>query len=490
MEIGPIHPFKSFSPLKAAKPSAGPTPEPRDGVVLGPPREDQRAAAPAGPSGPPRSALVATALIGALGSMAQLFMMASPAAAEPVQQVQTQVQAPAAADILADLTTQVVSQSRQGEMLNSTRMVKQDDYPGLHTPGLQRGAQAQPRIEGAPNFREVPGGQTYGVAQPTVQGLRSVLTRLGAGPGSESPPVVWTSLREEPVVYIQGTSYTLRSFQQPFANLEATGISAGEVEQQEVQLKQEVEKEAQRYGGRFLVHVENPDGSVVGKWLEIKPGDIQTPAEVFAQVQSEGYRLDYQRLPITDEKAPENKDFDALVERLRQSSPDSKLVFNCHAGRGRTTTGIVIGQLFRNQQSRVRPEAENVAGNRYEQGNFKVILELLESLKDGSSSKRALDSVIDQSGAVQNLRTAIARLKEKSEGRDPHQAHESLARGKDYLHRYYKLIAFENYLEEMGPQGFPQNFSEWLKQHPELDINAEKLELVFNALQGQSTSLA
>lgn len=407
--------------------------------------------------------------------MAQLFAGAAPALATEAQ-VQVQIQANPANPV-ADLTTQVVVNGRHGEVLRQGHMVKLDAYPGLHTATLQSGQHPQPQIEGAPNFREVPNSQVFGMAQPTVSGLREALQKMGAGPGSQGPRVNWTSLREEPVVYIQGRSFTVRDLKAPFANLEDTGISSATVEQRENTLKQEILQEAQRYGGRFLVAEESADGSLVGKWVELKAGDVQTPSEVYTQIQAEGYRVDYARIPISDERAPENQDFDALVERLRQADPKSPLVFNCHAGRGRTTTGMVIGQLFRGSQSKTAP----VGGDRYEQGNFRAVLDLLHNLRSGQESKAALDSVIDEAGSVQNLRTAIARLKQKSETLPPGRlAEESLSRGKDYLYRYYKLIAFESYLREMAPQGYPQTFSQWIQQHPELDISPESLELAFN----------
>jgi hypothetical protein len=55
-----------------------------------------------------------------------------------------------------------------------------------------------PLIEGAPNFRQVAGLPVYGVAIPTVSGLRLVLDRLGAGRGQRK--VLWHNQREEPVM--------------------------------------------------------------------------------------------------------------------------------------------------------------------------------------------------------------------------------------------------------------------------------------------------
>lgn len=487
MEIGPIQRLQQLTPLR--RPTKSEESVPADTLAPALPKSADLPAqkAPAR-VGPPQAALVAVSLIGALGSMASLFMGAAPASAEPVAQVQ--IQANPQSNPIADLTTQVVVHARHGQVLSQDRMIKMDTYPGMHKASLQQGPHAQPLLEGAPNFRQVPGSQVYGVAQPTVQGLRSVLQELNAGPGGTGPTVTWTTLREEPAIYIQGRSYTPRDIHHPTTNLADPGVSPATVEAREDTLKQEILQEAAQHGGRFLVAEENPDGSVVGKWVELKPGDVQTPAEVFKDLQSQGYKVDYARIPISDEKAPENQDFDALVARLRSADKDNPLVFNCHAGRGRTTTGMVVGQLFRGLQT--PPSVGSPQGaDRLEQGYFKAVLGLIGQLQGGAESKSALDAVIDKSGDVQNLRTAIAKLKVKSETAPQRAvAEESLAAGKDYLYRYYKLIAFENYLKEMAPQGFPQDFSSWIRQHPELDISPESLELAFHYITGTGPALA
>jgi len=42
----------------------------------------------------------------------------------------------------------------------------------------------RPLLDGAPNFRQVEGLPVYGVAIPTVRGLRNVLDELGAANGA------------------------------------------------------------------------------------------------------------------------------------------------------------------------------------------------------------------------------------------------------------------------------------------------------------------
>jgi len=45
-------------------------------------------------------------------------------------------------------------------------------------------------------------------------------------------------------------------------------------------------------------------------------------------------------MPIVDEKAPRECDFDAMVEELRTVDTKTACVFNCQMGKGRTTTGL------------------------------------------------------------------------------------------------------------------------------------------------------
>lgn len=56
--------------------------------------------------------------------------------------------------------------------------------------------------------------------------------------------------------------------------------------------------------------------------------------------------MDYQRVPVTDEKAPKERDFVFLVRRLWQQPAGTALVFNCQMGRGRTSTGMIIASLL------------------------------------------------------------------------------------------------------------------------------------------------
>ena len=53
------------------------------------------------------------------------------------------------------------------------------------------------------------------------------------------------------------------------------------------------------------------------------------------------------RMPIVDEKAPRECDFDAMLSELKGTDANTACVFNCQMGKGRTTTGMIVACLIR-----------------------------------------------------------------------------------------------------------------------------------------------
>jgi Inositol hexakisphosphate len=108
-----------------------------------------------------------------------------------------------------DMST--VAAMRNGEVLGSQTVLKSD-----HCPGCQNLSLAE-LVEGAPNFREIPGFPVYGVANPTVDGIHRVIKRISSSKGGR--PVLWHNMREEPVVYINGKPFVLREVERPYKNM-------------------------------------------------------------------------------------------------------------------------------------------------------------------------------------------------------------------------------------------------------------------------------
>lgn len=71
-----------------------------------------------------------------------------------------------------------------------------------------------------------------------------------------------------------------------------------------------------RYGNKILVTDELPDGQMVDQWEPVSTDSLKTLLEVYEELQAEGYLVDYERVPITDEKSPKETDFDLLVSPM------------------------------------------------------------------------------------------------------------------------------------------------------------------------------
>lgn len=178
--------------------------------------------------------------------------------------------------------------------------------------------------------------------------------------------------------------------------------------------------------------------------------------------------------------------------------------------RGRTTTGMVVASLLsmilsndavsdmsdsfiadnsnNNNMFSVSSEEENDESHeereRYQNGEYRVILQLVSVLSYGKRAKRLTDRAINMCDHMQNLRKAIYDYKLRLEAVPDHGSkkwksiHEVAM---NYLVRYFYLIVFANYLlEEMGSIKGDQDetsfkeakklttFKQWLKGRREI----------------------
>ncbi|KAA1467713.1 hypothetical protein DENSPDRAFT_832824 [Dentipellis sp. KUC8613] len=407
-----------------------------------------------------------------------------------------------------DEVTNIVT-NRSGSILSASTILKSDFFSNLQKLTLSE------RIDGAPNFRRVPlklqkvntGGSSDGVdfvpstvvdkwvcgsGMPTVQGLRSALRRVNAGPDGDNT-AVWTSLREEPVIYVAGRPHVLRLVNRPLENVEATGVTTALVEAMEENFKRDVLREVKAGGGRILLHDEVEERpnvfSIIPIWETVTEKDIMTPRDVFNLMAEEGFKIDYGRVAITDEQAPLPAALSQLLDRVRLSYvAGGDFIFNCQMGRGRTTTGMVTACLIAtttnwlghdqsdNTVQEVTEEYDFIDGpseeEAYLQGEYKTILQLVGIMSHGKIAKRLTDRAIDLMQDVQNLRKAIYDNKLKVEacekGSSKHRKLFTLA--VNYLYRYGTLIVFANYLIESkeDPQTAKTTFPEWLSEHREI----------------------
>ncbi|KAL2993781.1 hypothetical protein AAZX31_10G132000 [Glycine max] len=400
----------------------------------------------------------------------------------------------------------VVAALRNGEVLGSQTVLKSDHCPGCQHPRLPE------RVEGAPNFREVPGFPVYGVANPTIDGIRSVIRRIGSSKGGR--PVLWHNMREEPVIYINGKPFVLREVERPYKNmLEYTGIGRERVEKMEARLKEDILREAEQYGNAIMVIHETDDGHIYDAWEHVTSEMIQTPLEVFKSLEADGFPIKYARVPITDGKAPKSSDFDTVAFNIASAAKDTAFVFNCQMGRGRTTTGTVIACLVKLRIDYGRPikilrddmtreEADGGFSGGDEVGGYVTALtpDTLQIMPDekqshafgindilllwkitaffdnGVECREALDAIIDRCSALQNIRQAVLEYRKvfNQQHVEPRVRRVALYRGAEYLERYFRLIAFAAYLGSEAFDGFcgqaeyKMAFKNWMHERPEV----------------------
>lgn len=399
-----------------------------------------------------------------------------------------------------------VAGSRNGEVLGSQTVLKSDHCPGCQHPSLPE------RVEGAPNFREIPGFPVYGVANPTVEGIQSVIQRIGSSKGGR--PVFWHNMREEPVVYINGKPFVLREVERPYKNmLEYTGIDRERVERMEARLKEDILRESERYQGAIMVIHETDDGQIFDAWEHVSLDVVQTPLEVFRCLENDGFPIKYARVPITDGKAPKSSDFDTLALNISLASKDTAFVFNCQMGRGRTTTGTVIACLLKLRIDYGRPirllledtsceEIDGGSSSGEESGghctesvlstgkgraikhssrafginDILLLWKITRLFDNGVECREALDAIIDRCSALQNIRQAVLQYRKlfNQQHVEPRERRVALNRGAEYLERYFRLIAFAAYLGSEAFDGFcsqgefRMTFKNWLHQRPEV----------------------
>lgn len=384
---------------------------------------------------------------------------------------------------------------RVGNVLAAGTILKFDHFPGCQRKGLE------PVIEGAPNFRKVDGLSVYGVAIPTIDGVQNVLRFLDAAPNGKAS-AIWVNLREEPIVYVNGRPYVVRSEHRAYENLEHTGINTPRIEQMEARLVEDLTLEAKTHDGNIVLHDETSSGDLVPHW-EVAPNEdcARQPRRVYEDLDKEGWHVEYRRVGITDEQSPTAAEFDELLHIISEADPSRHMIFNCQMGRGRTTTGMVVACMYKRwvvstPKADTHSPAEGVVSGlplsatsspsltarAATATEWKVIARGVRALKNGVANRAETDACIDLCNVMQNLRDAIKALKTQAESApDPLKRPALEDRAINYLKRYYYLILFSAYLHEHSPAPgyivFTNTFQQWLHSRGELLSIVEKANL-------------
>lgn len=382
-------------------------------------------------------------------------------------------------------------------------MVNIDDCVPMtdHFEGIDKLVKEAPHTEGSPNFRRMPGFPVFGTGQPTLGGFQKCLEPIEKKYGDEKN-IYWVNLRQEPVVYVNGKPFSARDPEKLNYHIEISNPE--EVHKWEEAFVKKIQAGGDEFKFFQDQFGEHPDDRVVKDiTLTEKVTEVKTLTEIFGGMKEKNAKVEALRIPVNQDKAPNEECFDQLIALLKNTSASTPIVFNCQAGVSRTTTGMIIASLIKEFQ--LASELNHMKGivpddildalkkkklglpgidceapdekNAMMAGKFEVILELLEKYNKNDQAKIAkaqVDKLIDLAApppkgtGVSNIRECIIQDKMTFDV----SADEWQAFLKDKImnniERYFYLIVFAMYIREVGPKDYPQTFKQWMDEHGDL----------------------
>ncbi|XP_037660726.1 paladin isoform X2 [Choloepus didactylus] len=322
---------------------------------------------------------------------------------------------------------------------------------------------------GAPNFRQVRGGlAVFGMGQPSLLGFRRVLQKLRKDGHREC---VIFCLREEPVLFLRADEdfmpYTPRDKQNLQENLQGLGPGV-QAESMELAIRKEIHDFARLSGNTYHVYHSTED-------LQGEPHAVAIRGEDDVHVTEEVYRRPlflqpmyrYHRLPLPEQGAPQEAQFDAFVSVIRETpsllllrdtqGPPPALLFSCQTGMGRTNLGMVLGTLLllHHGGTTSQLEAAATAPRPLPMEQFQLIQSFIHTVPQGRKIVEEVDRAVTACAELHDLKEVVLENQKKLEGVRP----ESPAQGSGSqqsprqrvlrsLERYFYLILFNYYLHE------------------------------------------
>lgn len=342
---------------------------------------------------------------------------------------------------------------------------------------------------GAPNFRQARGGlAVFGMGQPSLSGFRQALQKLQKDGHKEC---VILCAREEPVLFLRAdedfVSYTPRDKQSLQENLRGLGPGV-QAESVELAIRREILDFAQLSENTYHVYHNTED-------LQGEPHAVAIRGEDDVHVTEGVYKRPlflqptyrYHRLPLPEQGAPLESQFDAFVSVIRETpsllplrdshGPPPALLFSCQTGVGRTNLGMVLGTLvlFHHSGTASRPEAVPAKTKPLPLEQLQVVQSFLRVVPQGRKMVEEVDRAITACAELHDLKEVVlenqrklARVRPGSPAQGSSSQHSVRQRALRSLERYLYLILFNYYLHEQYPLAFALSFSRWLCAHPEL----------------------
>merc|ERR1711910_268757 len=323
-------------------------------------------------------------------------------------------------------------------------------------------------LAGAPNFHRIPGYKVYCTGQPTAAGFKSILEKVTGTIYPKDGPIIWLNLRQEPNVYVNGEPICARPPNKIGEYAELGNVTRDSVKADELEFQKVVEGRAKENGGKLKYLTISKEE----KEVEVK--DLKTLSETIEGLKADFPGLVHMRVPVCNSAAPNEADFDIICNTLVGTSINTLIIVNDQVGLSRATTGCVIACLFKEFQINASFEGlvETVPGvnldllkmDKYTmdskkdplfRGEFEVVKEVVNTLKDGAGAKNECDKVIDKNGTPKTGGTGIKQLRENiAESKLSYEIMDDAAQAflkmkiMDNIHKYFYLIVFTAYMRE------------------------------------------
>merc|ERR1712113_173121 len=323
-------------------------------------------------------------------------------------------------------------------------------------------------IPGAPNFRRVPGYKVYCCGQPTIAGLEAALEKVTGSIYPKDGKIIWFNLRQEPTVYVNGEPLCARPPNKIGEYAELGAVTRDLIKADEAEFFKVVEGRVKENGGK-LKYV-----TISKEEKEVEVKELTTLSEAMLKAKEDFPGLVHWRVPVCNSASPLETDFDIICNTLVGTSINTPIIINDQVGLSRATTACVIACLFKEFQINASFEGlvETVPGvnldllkmDRYTmdskkdplfRGEFEVVKEVVNTLKDGAGAKNECDKVIDKNGTPKTGGTGIKQLRENiAESKLSYEIMDDAAQAflkmkiMDNIHKYFYLIVFTAYMRQ------------------------------------------
>jgi hypothetical protein len=347
---------------------------------------------------------------------------------------------------------------RKGDVLSSKHILARDLEEALHEREGSTGM-----VAGAPFFRIVPKLNVAGVAQANASAVRTIVNELRRA--HVEGPIIWVNLREEPIIYINDTSYIVRERVNPFKPIIIPNVTGLSIEAIERKLKQEVLQEAYENGGNISVRLENKGGHMEDQWTCAERHEVLTIAEVFHRLDKEtDHQVMYFRRPVTQNIGPQPEDFDFVLDACLEE-PKAVFIFSCQTGRGRTSSMMQIANIVRFYQLCVKDVTADVRvlRGKVNAPSYRTIQKLVSLFPDGKLHERRLVILMEMTDKGYSM---AEHINEAFSGTEvaPEVA-------KMRLQMYAYFLVFSYYCEQrLWNYSTRLSFVQWLDDNPELKL--------------------